>query len=40
MDLWIIHCAMYFVLKEKRFEETVYINSEAVWNHIATWTVA
>ena len=40
VELWIIHCVMYFVLEEKCFEQTVCINSEAVLNHIASWTLA
>lgn len=40
VELWVVHCVMYFVLMEKCFEESVCTNSEAVLNHIASWTMA
>lgn len=39
VELWVTHCVMYFVLKEKCFEESVCTNSEAVLSHIASWTM-
>lgn len=38
VELWVIHCIMYFSPKEKSFAETVCANSKTVLNHIASWT--